>query len=151
MVVNINYEDGWYSLVYICDLQVDWSLRTIVFYREKNPNYSFSPSWPATDHSSFFCYKEARAKWLLQSTKGEKTPSILGSGAGGDPVVLFLSGQHCWTGDVKGGICSFFLETHILVSWQRKTGSESWYLMWREIPYSMKSVHFTCLHLAYFT
>lgn len=63
----------------------------------------------------------------LTAHKGGKMPSILGSGAGCDPGVLFLCVQHRWMGGVKGGIFYFCLDPYILLRQQRKTGSESWY------------------------
>lgn len=147
MVANINDEEGWYSPVYVCDLQIAWSLRTIIFYGEKT-QILISPHHDLQQIIQvFFWCREARGKWVLQPTKGEKMPSILGGGAGCDPGVLFLSGRTVEQVVVKDGICSFCLEPHIFLSQQRKTGRESWYLMWREITYSMKSVHFRCLHL----
>lgn len=78
MVVNINYEDGWYSLVYICDLQIDWSLRTIVFCREKNPKLFFLPIMTCNRSFKFFLLQRSKREITLTFHKGGKNSFNIG-------------------------------------------------------------------------
>lgn len=147
MVANINDEEGWYSPVYVCDLQIAWSLRTIIFYGEKT-QILISPHHDLQQIIQvFFWCREVRGKWVLQPTKGEKCLQYWVVVQDVILVCYFSVANTVEQGVVKDGICSICLEPHIFLGQQRKTGRESWYLMWREITYLVKSVHFRCLHL----